>query len=229
MTRVKIFDQDFVASDATVVDTEWAMPACPDSTGLQVHTNAVEGSSAFVDQGNVVVPASEDKNGDTTRATFAPDQYSVVEIRDNTLLASPGALARGDDGSDDAYMFDSVDHGGFLELVRFDSGVYNQIASTFSGPSSSVGDTVEIETEGSTIRGGINGVADLSTTDGTHATGAPGVYCFEQPSGPVGDNLECGNLFCRVQRHRSAGVPPRIHYERRRRLYHARLTAQGSG
>lgn len=61
----------------------------------------------------------------------------------------------------------------------------------------SVGDTIEIECEGTsptTIRGYKNGVQQQSTTDSSLSTGKPGVSAAGNSSSVTGDDWEGGNL-----------------------------------
>lgn len=147
--------------------------------------------------------------------TFTNDQYSslVLATLDFGGAELIGVLVRasGDiDGARDYYSyFDKEDVGGDLaQLTKVVNGtetILDSRASTFVA-----GDRIELEVEGTTLRGMRNGVVLVTVTDSALATGKPGV--MNDLTGQVfGDNWEGGNIseggaraldtgFWRVQR-----------------------------
>ncbi len=195
MSRVKIFTHAFTTTDGNDLLSTWNFTPCPDASGLLVKTNGVHGSAAPAEQGNSVETGTQDVNGDTPPATFAPDQYASV-LNLDTKSWSPGGMVRCNSVNGDDYATSPMTFTVGLEIVRHDAGVYNQIAAG-GGTVPTSGERYSIEAIGSNLEVFIDGASQVSTTDANYPTGMPGIYCYDGTVTPIGDDLECGNMFSR--------------------------------
>jgi hypothetical protein len=195
MTRVKIFEHAFTTSDGNDLLSTWNFAACPDAQGLLVKTNGCYGSVAPAEQGNSVETTTLDGGGEVPKATFAPDQYASVMNLD-TKSWSPGGMVRCENVNGDDYACSPMTFTVGLEIVRHDAGAYNQIAAG-GGAVPTSGQRFSIEAVGSNLEAFIDGSSEVTVSDATYATGMPGIYCYDGTVTPIGDDLECGNMFSR--------------------------------
>lgn len=140
-------------------------------------------------------------SSEVLRGTLHPrDHYAKVTVADAGQNYSPGVLARCDTSFFTAYMVDpGPAFGLFRQLGLMAAGTYF-LLGTGGSSSISIGDTIEIECQGTTIRGGKNGVSEISVTDGTVTSGQGcGVFSFVNLSAAVGDDFEAGNLSANAQ------------------------------
>ena len=206
MSRVKIFEQDFVTGDANTLAAAFLFGTCPDSSGLEVHSNGANGMASPAEQGNSVEADTLDRNSNVLAATFAAEQYSGVKVGTASLSYSPGAMVRCDSLNKNDYGCDPVTWAGGLEIFRHDSGIWTAIASGGSTVPV-VNDWFYIEASGASIEAFINSTSQVSATDATYGSGVPGVYCYDGTDSPIASDMEAGNLFSRRENglHRARG------------------------
>jgi len=205
MTRVKIFEQTFVAGDGTDLVSEWNFDACPDSVGLEVHSNGANGINANAEQGNSVETDTDDSNGFTPKATFAPNQYAGVKVGVASLSYSPGAMVMCDQASNNDYGVDPVSWGGGLEIFKHTGGSWSALGSG-GGTLPVVTDWLWVEYVDGAIEGFINSTSQLSTTDSDFFAGQPGCYDYAGTDGATISDMEAGNISSRIEpmKHRKA-------------------------
>lgn len=127
---------------------------------------------------------------------FANNQYSSLTLLDVHFGATAriGVLARasGDtDGARDYYFYRHEDSGDLAVLGKVVNGtetILDSRASAFA-----VNDRIELEVEGTTLRGMKNGTTLVTVIDSALATGNPGVM-NEQTGQLFGDDWEGGDL-----------------------------------
>jgi hypothetical protein len=133
--------------------------------------------------------------------SFTDDQYSSLVISGfgffgNSYQAGVIARASADTGTGrDYYAYyitDDGDSSKLTKLVKVVNGSETTLAS--SSIAWTGGDRVEIEVEGTTIRGLKNGVEQHSSTDSALTTGKPGVWMRGDSGVPQGDDWEGGNI-----------------------------------
>lgn len=128
--------------------------------------------------------------------TFTDNQYASLILTTVQFgsTARIGVLARASAGTDaarDYYQYFHQDDGDLAVLQKVVDGVETTLdsrASTFA-----VNDRIDIEVEGTTIRGLKNGTVLVSVTDAALATGTPGAM-VKNSSELFGDDWEGGNL-----------------------------------
>lgn len=194
--------RSLVASDALTGTTNTALGANWGQVGQFASSGA-----------NVVYAASNRCYGHTDSSecaarwigtgTFSDDQYSSLEVYGTgteTWSAYSGVIARASadqDGSRDYYyarILDRQDAGNNrVELSKVVNGTTTVLDNTPSTQSWSSGDRIEIECEGTTIRGLKNGTGYHSATDSALTTGKPGIYALTRDS-LTGDNWEGGDI-----------------------------------
>jgi hypothetical protein len=135
--------------------------------------------------------------------TFTDDQYSslVVATIGGFTQSEVGVIARasGDTNANrDCYSYRVKDaNPPETRLVKVVNGTETELNSSTS-VSWSNGDRIEIECEGTTIRGLKNGTSQYSTTDSSLTTGKPGVHGYNAgtlySAGVDGDSWEGGNI-----------------------------------
>ena len=103
--------------------------------------------------------------------TFANDQHSQI-----TLVGDfAGAIVRHQSGSSSGYLaFANIGTGQIL-LYRLDSGTFNLLTTSASGLGFGPGDTITADIVGTTLRGLLNGVSQVSTVEATYSSGQPGI------------------------------------------------------
>jgi len=124
--------------------------------------------------------------------SFDDDQYveaTVVAISSGIYV---GLVVRCDlAGAVNYYMWaaDSADQGYLVKFVEGENTVLLNGGSTFS-----VSDRLRFEVEGTTLRGYINDVLDMTITDASIASGSPGLKGLNDGTASRLDNWEAGNL-----------------------------------
>ena len=152
----------------------------------------VDGSLAIVS--NEIDPNSTGGNiGIWQSDSFDDDQYAQMVLSDrpaNFNYIGAGVRLTGT-GSTDTDGYVAYVSSNALKLERFDNDTITNL-----GTDSTVyndGDTVKIESNGSTIRALIDDVEKLSNTDSTHTSGAAGIAGYWNQTSK-GDDWEGGNL-----------------------------------
>ena len=138
--------------------------------------------------------------------TFSADHYSSVKIAQFTAAGAVAALARVSTDYDSAgqssrdFYFLLAAKSGLTTLGKVVNGTagYTPLVSS-SSPTWSVGDRVEIEVEGTTIRGLKNGVlitagATYEVTDTSLSSGNPGIGGYGGSSYSLGKEWSAGDL-----------------------------------
>lgn len=189
MTHVALIQADFNGGGSAVTDDYTT--AQPTGTGCIITSGGFESStgSRAVDVWNASSTADTDR-----RPTWnSANHYAQVQIGTDLNAFSPAVLARYSDSTDDGYQLDPDTWSGALALGEWSGGIYTLI-TTGAVAMIGVSDTLQLECEGDQIRGGVNGVGEISVTDSTHASGFPGISCDAQIGGNVGDNFEAGHI-----------------------------------
>ena len=185
---------NFDDADGTDVITKYNAAIVPGATpnGCEVQGSGFAGISAGAEQGNIWdSPATADVDKGTIHPRYHYSQVVTPIVGTNY---SPGALTRGALGGDD-YGNSPHTHTGGLEIFEHTSSAWTQIA--LGGATVPInGDTYRLETKvGEAHEAFINGISQVSVTDGVHSSGDPGIYCFSNNAGaPLGDDWEAGNL-----------------------------------
>lgn len=164
---------NFNRADATTLGANWSQQhpgyngAGPDRLGIQ--TNQVD------------VNLGADSEAEWYNAiTWPDDQYSSLVIQ-SIASGLCYALARAIGDTTTATFYDAghdvVDYGDdFLHLQKWVSGTNTALAN---GTTNIVnGDTLRVEAQGTTIRGLLNGVTDLSVTDTAITSGKAGIMGY---------------------------------------------------
>jgi len=130
---------------------------------------------------------------------FTADQYSsLVLTGTGTDFSYVGVIARASadqDAARDYYLYRMRGIFGTTDLVKCVNGVETTLSATPATLTWVDGDRIEIECEGTTIRGLQNGVVRHTATDSSLTTGAPGVFgAHVSVVPPFGDDWEGGNI-----------------------------------
>jgi hypothetical protein len=130
---------------------------------------------------------------------FTNDQYSSLVLTGiGTDFSYVGVIARasGDqDNARDYYKYQMRGIFGTTALIKCVNGVETNLSVTPSTLTWVDGDRIEIEVEGTSIRGLQNGVVRHTATDSSLTTGAPGVFAAHiSQVPPFGDDWEGGNI-----------------------------------
>jgi hypothetical protein len=150
--------------------------------------------------------------------TFTNDQYSsLVILAFSVDFNDIGVIARASadqDANRDHYIFRVRGITNAMVLSKCVNGTVTNLA-TGTGTFTS-GDRIEIECEGTAIRGLKNGSVLLSATDAALTTGAPGVYATATggPAEPFGDDWEGGAITAGG----AVPIPRFLNLFRRRRM-----------
>lgn len=184
MTRTPVATDDF---NRASLDSDWAQ-LYSFWGSVVIDTNQVRGTSSDVTQMAAVRWVGA--------GSFTDDQYAVLELTDISFAGGGiGVIARasGDtDANRDFYFFRYNVVAGVTELGKIVDGT----ETVLDTPSVtwSTNDTIEIECEGTTIRGLKNGSVVSTETDSALTTGAPGICAFQGANLPLGDNWIGGNF-----------------------------------
>lgn len=202
VSRIALKKDDFSAGAPgdNLIDV-LATSICPDGAGglagCEFRGGGFDGENTFTEQG-------DSWEGDAVgtikdgRSFHPSEQYATVVVGAAGWTFSPGALVRCTSSSGDDYGVSPQAFFGAQEIFKHAGSLYTQLA-TGGAAAPIAGDTLEIEAQGSTIRAGVNGVSDVSTTDTSHPTGlAAGVYCFQSIDALIGGDFEGGNLSANV-------------------------------
>ena len=135
----------------------------------------------------------------TGAGTFTADQYSSLVVTGvGTDFSYVGVIARASsdaDGNRDYYKYQMRGIFGTTSLVKVVNGVETTLSATPATLTWNDGDRIEIECEGTSIRGLKNGVVQHSATDSALTTGVPGVTANHVSIvPPFGDDWEGGNI-----------------------------------
>jgi hypothetical protein len=194
MARTQIATDNFNRADAGSLGANWG------------DLNPNWGTSDIAS--NQVVGAGNGGGGQAARwigaGSFTDDQYSILEVRALSFSGAAnriGVLVRGSadtDGSRDFYSaFVELNSAGptyTTVLMKTVNGTETTIASTSNAWS--VGDTIELEVEGTALRVFRNGtqIEALDSTDSALSTGLPGLITSGDASVAIGDNWVGGNI-----------------------------------
>jgi hypothetical protein len=189
VTHVPLIEVSFGNDSTSVLDTYSTFS--PTGTGCMQTGGGFESSTGSTTQDVWSGSATADVD---RRPTFnQQNHYASVRIKRTGDSFSPAVLARFSAAGQDGYQLDPGTWAGTVELGEWSGGVYTLLASGLISPPS-VDDTMQLQCDGTTISGGINGVGDVSTTDSTHTTGLPGIGCDSNPGAAVGDDFEAGHI-----------------------------------
>ncbi|MGH9690059.1 MAG: beta strand repeat-containing protein [Candidatus Acidiferrales bacterium] len=169
----------FVRANASTLGANWTVLG-------GVSPLAISSNSASVSGGSY---GEESWNGQM----FAPDQWSRAKI--NTLDGNgAGVMVRAAGaGTDTAYLY-FCSTTSARSITKRIAGTSTTLAT--AGSACSVGDTLELDVAGTTLIGIHNGSVDLTATDSSIASGAPGISVFTSGNSLVswiGGNLPAGN------------------------------------
>lgn len=207
-TRTSIATDDFnrasLGANWTNLNTDWSSVRISSSTFIDC-----SGAGAISSQGAAAVWAGS--------GTFTNDHYSSIVVNGLSFLSSDyriGVIVRAStdtNGARDFYGFEvAADSGGptyTATLYKIVNGTYtalNSAAITIAN-----GDRLELEAEGTTLRGCKNGTplgGSWTQTDSSLSTGKPGVA--GSGTSINGDNWDGGSLTA------SSSSAPRSHYYR---------------
>ena len=131
--------------------------------------------------------------------TFTNDQYSSLKVTGTgTDFSYVGVIARASadqDGARDYYQYYMRGIFGTTQLEKHVNGSITVLDNTPSSLTWNDNDRIEIECEGTAIRGMQNAVTQHSATDSSLTTGAPGVFGSHVSTvAPFGDDWEGGNI-----------------------------------
>lgn len=159
-------------------------------------SNLIIGSSTFLYSDAGAASGRWDGAG-----SFSADQYAKMTVSGIANLSTAywiGVVCRASpdiNGIRDMYFYvvyaDSATSQ-TTEIGKYVDGSYSSLTSTTIAWTA--GDTIEIECEGTTIRGYKNGVQQQSTTDSSLSSGHPGATAAGNSTSVQGDNWEGGNL-----------------------------------
>ncbi len=193
-TRTPVQTDNFTDNDLTIGSVAW---------------DQLNAANAPLDNFSGVVTNQYSSDG-VIRAsgTYANDQYSKLALVTGINFESGrwfGVIARASadtwPGRDYYFFYISFAEGSSPFTYVLGKMVDDTPTTLKTGTAAFVvGDTIEIECEGTTIRGLINGILVDSATDATLASGKPGIIV--KNSLIEGDNWEGGNLVAGGTRHR---------------------------
>lgn len=200
-TRTQVASDDF---NRASLGADWAQLNAIDGNMTIFSSVKVDGSAAGS------IPAAARWVG---AGSFTDDQYASMAVADFGFFGADyniGVIARASadtEASRDFYYYRVQDTGSpfTTTLGKIVNGT-NTVLGTSTAISWSAGDRIEIEVQGTTIRGLKNGTVQHSATDSALTTGAPGIT-GSGGGQPTGDNWVGGNL--------STGSDPSIIRHRR--------------
>lgn len=207
-TRSSVATENFTGTDGTDLGAPWAQIG--NSSNIRRLSNT--GGASHVGQA-----------GARHTGTYTDNQYAKVTLA-GTLTAGLGdrigaiVRASGDTGANrDWYGYEVHTSAGVDDyLYKVVNGTRTELVSNFDISPWAVGDTVEIEVEGTALRGYRNGVLTASATDAALSTGKPGVASQSGPTTLRADDWEGGNLISAsaalVFRSRAGVLMPLIHF-----------------
>lgn len=149
-------------------------------TALSTHNaNWTVHNGSYTIEGNELQPNNPGNDSWATYAgTFDPDQFaeSVISstIADNNFA---GLVVRCNTSGTKTYYGLNWDNTRFY-FYKYNSGSYNPFEGPVSGADPTPGDLVRLEIVGTTLSFYLNGVLTAQTTDGSIASGNPGVTGF---------------------------------------------------
>ncbi len=194
MARTLIASDDFNRTDAGSLGANW--------TDLNDNWGTSDIAS------NKVVGAGSGGGGQAARwdgsGSFTDDQYAVLQVDNLPFSGSSvwiGVICRASadvNGSRDYYaakvILDSPGPTYNIHLVKVVNGTETSIDTTTNA--FSVGDTIELEVEGTSLRVFRNGtqLSALDNTDSDLSTGKPGLITSGDATDVIGDNWLGGNI-----------------------------------
>jgi hypothetical protein len=140
--------------------------------------------------------------------SFAADQWSKCQIYAGDANRTMGVAARVQDQSATAvncYCLNYVS--GRAKIWRIIDNVYNELGAYEYAYAD--GDELELQCEGTALRGYVNGTLRISVTDSTFSSGAAGLHVWGGNN--FMDNWSAGNLGA------GHNPIPLLHHHRRRR------------
>lgn len=150
-------------------------------TSLASHTPN-QGSGWTLDAGTWTLTGSNSCDANTVSNATARNGTSLAnkQAAEFTMKNSGvfGILLRASAGPSAYVLFNFVN---VLQFYRLDSGSYTQLVG--STGSTSPGDVLRFEADGSNLTGYINGVSTITTTDSTYASGTSGLHANTQGLG----------------------------------------------
>lgn len=196
MARTQIATDDFNRADGPLGAPNWAQLNAG-FCRVDIASNQIVGSHAQADPHGAARWIGS--------GTFTADQYSKVEIAGLTAASAShgiGVMCRASAdtgaGRDWYELYVLASTGGSpwtTQLAKFVNGTITVLHS--ATVAWVVGDTIELEVEGTTIRGMRNGTAlggSFTQTDSDLSTGQPGVVGASGSASAIGDNWEAGNI-----------------------------------
>ena len=169
------------------------------TTGTVVWTQVMPGSSTCVNSSGSITFSGGPQCGLRADGTYSNDQYAKFSIAAFSGGSGPyyGVTCRASadtDGGRDFYVFYFNETGSGTYGDATIALVVNDGFTTLSSVTLtwSVSDTIEIECDGTAIRGLKNGTVQTTATNATLTTGKPGVWLYF--GGQRLDNYEGGNL-----------------------------------
>ncbi len=202
VSRIALKKDDFsVGGDGDSIATHLSTLTCPDGAGgadgCEFRGSGFDGVTAATEQGESWEGGAIGTVKDG-RSFHPSEQYAKILVASTGSAWSPGALVRCTASSGNDYGVSPQTYAGAQEIFKHAASLYTQLA-TGGAVAPIVNDTLEIEAQGTTIRAGVNGVTDVSTTDSSHPTGlAAGIYCFASIDTILGDDFEGGNLSTNI-------------------------------
>lgn len=190
MARTSIATDNFNRANGPL-GANWASLNNANGADPAIQTNVIGGAVAGGPGGNAAAARW------VGTGTFTDDQYSsivIVEADTGSANYGMGVVARASadtDAARDYYYFAAASNDTYI-LAKIVNGAETTLAS---GSQNWVdGDRVEIECQGTTIRGMRNAVTVASVTDSALTTGKPGIAPWGDGFLATGDDWEGGNL-----------------------------------
>jgi hypothetical protein len=117
-----------------------------------------------------------------TANTFGNDQFSQITLTSTQLTGSQwiGGAVRSDNSGQDAYAGIYFWNNGSPELMLFkrQGGAWTQLGSAFASGALSAGTQIEVTAVGSAVSVLENGTTEISVTDTSLTSGAPGLMAY---------------------------------------------------
>ncbi len=142
--------------------------------------------------GNRVEGSTSDQNASQIWVADAPspNQYAKVTLAAHPGSGYTGPLVRA--SATDFVLFDAAISEGHYKIEWYNNDAWTTIGNVY-GVAPAAGDVLEIQAEGQTFRGYVNGVLRCEgTNQNAPSGGSGGIYAWS--SGIYTDNFEVGNL-----------------------------------
>lgn len=194
---------------ALLFNSSWAATRTPVQTDDFADNNLGAGTitwtqindccSHIQNTGGNATSAHSDESAVQANGTYSADQYAkfkIITLPSVSGTGGIGVIVRNSGQLDAArdyykYWIDGLPGALTSRVTRVTNGTGVDLNST-TGVTWSVNDTIEIEVQGTTIRGYQNGTLRVTVTDSNFSTGKPGIMIWNNVA--AADDFEAGDV-----------------------------------